>query len=347
MAGHAGGAARGGLLRAAKPGALRPATAAGLDLRGTLLLIALVAAPAGLKVSRETPRQFVVLAVDQSRSVAADSAKIVQPFLDAAAGQGRGDRAVCLPFAAEPGELAEHLAPPAGEHPPGTDLAAAITAARAAIPEGYLPQIVLFSDGNQTEGDALAAARAAGVPVSTVALPGPEHEVYVAAVAAPVAVRQGEPFDVDVTIQSMHDDACTVEIHAPAKGTVPFSSDHASHGAQNRDSPPRVSRSQRLGRQQVHVHRGENHVRFHVTAAEGPAMMLSVQLSGCQDTLAENNEGGAVVLVGLMPRVLLVDSRPAAAAHLADALRQEHVEVKVCGPQEIPGRRKPSIATTR
>ena len=247
VAGHAGGAARGGLLRAAKPGALRPATAAGLDLRTrTLLLIALVAAPAGLKVSRETPRQFVVLAVDQSRSVAADSAKIVQPFLDAAAGQGRGDRAVCLPFAAEPGELAEHLAPPAGEHPPGTDLAAAITAARAAIPAGYVPQIVLFSDGNQTDGDALAAARAAGVPVSTVPLPGPEHEVYVAAVAAPVAVRQGEPFDVDVTIQSTHDDACTVELRSRIAIAWPAGEGRTSTGAKTTSAfpspPPRTGR---------------------------------------------------------------------------------------------------------
>ncbi len=282
-------------------------------LTRTLLLVALVAATAGLKISRETPRQFVVLAVDQSRSVAADAAKIVQPFLDAATGQGRGGRAVSLPFAAEPGQLATQLSPPTDKNAPGTDLAAAITAARAAIPAGYVPQIVLFSDGNQTAGDALAAARAAGVPISTVPLPGPEHEVYVAGVAAPVAVRQGEPFDVDVTIQSTHDDTCTVEL-----------------------------RSGSPGRQQAHVHqgsihRGENHVRFPVTAAsDGPAMTLSVRISGCQDTLAENNQGGAVVLVGRMPRVLLVESRPGAAAHLAEALGQEHVEVKVCSPEEIP-----------
>ncbi len=306
-----------------------------------------MAATAGLKISRETPRQFVVLAVDQSRSVAADAAKIVQPFLDAATGQGRGGRAVSLPFAAEPGQLATQLSPPTDKNAPGTDLAAAITAARAAIPAGYVPQIVLFSDGNQTAGDALAAARAAGVPISTVPLPGPEHEVYVAGVAAPVAVRQGEPFDVDVAIQSTHDDSCTVELRSGSlgiDGATPARS--ASEGGVTEDPSvvhprSRVGLVSPLGQQQAHVHRGsihrgENHVRFPVTAAEGPAMTLSVRISGCQDTLAENNQGGAVVLVGRMPRVLLVESRPGAAAHLAEALGQEHVEVKVCLPEEIP-----------
>ena len=45
-----------------------------------------------------------------------------------------------------------------------------------------------------------------------------------------------------------------------------------------------------------------------------------------------------MVTVGLKPRVLLVDSRPAAAAHLADALRREHVEVTVSAAEEMPSR---------
>ena len=65
-------------------------------------------------------------------------------------------------------------------------------------------------------------------------------------------------------------------------------------------------------------------------------MELTARVSGCQDTLSENNEAGCVVLVGRRPRVLLVDSRPAAAAHLAEALRREHIEVKVCSPEEMP-----------
>ena len=76
-------------------------------------------------------------------------------------------------------------------------------------------------------------------------------------------------------------------------------------------------------------------------------MTLSVRMSGCQDTIAENNEAGCVVLVGRRPRVLLVESRPEAAAQLAEALGQEHFEVKVCQPEEIPrAGRGPRPATT-
>jgi uncharacterized membrane protein/uncharacterized protein YegL len=282
-----------------------------------LLLTALVAALAGMRLNRETSRQFVVLAVDQSRSISPDADKIVRPYFDAVAGQGRGDRVACFPFAAAPGPLtasppgpADAKAPFQGA-PPGTDMAAAITAARATLPADYVPQIVLFTDGNETTGDALAAARAAGVPVATVPLPGPEHEVYLAAVHAPVQVRAWEPFDVDVTLQATHDDTCTVELR---------------------------SGSQLLGRQEkVAIHRGENRVRLHVTAAaDGRAMPLTARVSGCQDTIAENNEASCVVLLGQQPRVLLVDSRPEAAAQLAEALGREHFEVKVCKPEEMP-----------
>ena len=110
--------------------------------------------------------------------------------------------------------MAAELPAPPTDAPPGTNIAAAIAAARATIPADYVPQIVLFSDGNQTTGDALAAAKAAGVPIATVPLPGPEHEVYVAGVAAPGRVRAWEPFEVDVAVQSTHDDTCTVELRS-------------------------------------------------------------------------------------------------------------------------------------
>ncbi len=53
----------------------------------------------------------------------------------------------------------------------GTDLAAALEVAAAAIPPFYVPRIVLISDGNPTAGDAFKAAAAlqGKVEVSTVA----------------------------------------------------------------------------------------------------------------------------------------------------------------------------------
>ena len=92
----------------------------------------------------------------------------------------------------------------------GTDLAAALEVAAAAIPPFYVPRIVLLSDGNATTGDALKTAAASlrgKVEVLTVTLPvRTDPEVQLSAVTAPAQVQQGEPFNVEVLIDSNHDD---------------------------------------------------------------------------------------------------------------------------------------------
>ena len=59
----------------------------------------------------------------------------------------------------------------------GTDLAAALEVAAAAVPPFYVPRIVLLSDGNPTTGDALKAAASlhGKVEVLTVPLPVPHR----------------------------------------------------------------------------------------------------------------------------------------------------------------------------
>ena len=62
-----------------------------------------------------------------------------------------------------------------------SDLGAAVTAARQLLPPDYVPQIVLLTDGNETQGDLRAAAARVGVPVSVVPLDSlASPEVYVA-----------------------------------------------------------------------------------------------------------------------------------------------------------------------
>ena len=51
---------------------------------------------------------------------------------------------------------------PSTQSPKGTNLAAAIEVAAAAIPPFYVPEILLLTDGNQTTGDALNAALGVG-----------------------------------------------------------------------------------------------------------------------------------------------------------------------------------------
>ena len=123
----------------------------------------LAAALAGLKVSRETSRQFTVLAVDQSRSIAPEAGKIVERWRSqwhaaastgqasgthTGAGQGRGTALSRCPLPPSRAPWQRSLPAPRTDGPPGTNIAAAIAAARATMPDEYVPQIVLFSDGN-------------------------------------------------------------------------------------------------------------------------------------------------------------------------------------------------------
>src|SRR5262249_26920657 len=125
------------------------------------------------------------------------------------------NRAAFLSFATEPGMVHSERGKDASKlDEQGTNIAAAIEAAAAALPPSYVPHIVLFSDGNQTHGDALKAALRAGVPISAVPLKTRDDpEVQVSAVNVPAQVREGEPFYVEAVIDANHDDEGTIEVY--------------------------------------------------------------------------------------------------------------------------------------
>ncbi len=143
----------------------------------------------GLTLLRPTTQQFIIVAIDQSLSVAEDPTDAaaanpadpprksqVDDYLAkamAAAPAGK-HKIMYLPFAAQAGMLSQErrqlpqiAAGASGTSPNGTggeldrhstDLSAAIRSAAGAMPPDYVPRIVLLTDGNQTMGDALQAA---------------------------------------------------------------------------------------------------------------------------------------------------------------------------------------------
>jgi uncharacterized membrane protein len=192
---------------------------------------------------------------------------------------------------------------------PEYDIAAAVASARASVRAERVGRIVLLADGRRDPLRAMRAAEAAGVPIWTVPLRPPREEVYVAAVTARRQVRRGEPFYVDAIVQSTHADEGTLQVLRG--GTVIA-------------TPP------------VRLTPGENRFQFPLVVNDGPAAVLTARISGCKDTIPENNEAGCVVLVGPPARVLVVESQRALAGHLEKALQAENIEVDVRPPQEMP-----------
>ena len=303
------------------------------------IVVLLVLALSGLTLLRPATRQFVVLAIDESLSVQGDSAAVAREYVEqvyqATAG---GNKLALLRFAKDPGQIetppflgtspvADRAGPARvdgaadvrdrGErHLPdrlGSNLATAIEVATAAIPPSYVPHVVLLSDGNQTEGDAIRSAVAAGVPVSTVPLSPPdEPEVQVSAVNVPVQVRQGEPFNVEVVIDSNHDDEGTIEVF---RGDVKLGDD--------------TGKTKRIGE-------GRNRFRFPDQISDQRLVEYSVTISGFRDQLLDNNSASGLVSAEGQPRVLLVDSDPQATIHLRWTLQEQGIAVTVRPATGIP-----------
>lgn len=268
-----------------------------------LLVVLLVVALCGVELTGAGRQLFVVFAVDASLSISDASSQAAERFVNEALEHAGDNQSARLPFALQPGE---------GANRRGSDLATAVAAAAATTRSGYVPRVVLLSDGNQTTGDALAVARAATMPVWTVPLPGrPDNEIYVSAVEAKSQVRQGEAFWVDVVVQSTQDRNGTVRLLETTDAVVT---------------------------ETKHVSKGANRFRFRHTLTGKSEAILTAEVDGFRDTLAENNRASALVFITDRPRVLLIEGRPDSARPLAEALGRQYIDVETRPPDKMPDR---------
>ncbi|MFO0953363.1 MAG: VWA domain-containing protein [Isosphaeraceae bacterium] len=171
----------------------------------------------------------------------------------------------------------------------------------------------MLSDGNSTAGDPLRAASAlrGKVDVSTVPLPvRNDPEVQVASVSAPTQVLQGEGFNVEVVVDSNHDDdAGKVEVY---RGDV------------------------KVADQPLKLKKGVNRLLLKQSIDQGGLTPLTARVSGYKDTLLDNNSDFGLVYTAGKPRVLLVESDLDQAKHLSFALEEQNMQVDVRPPRGMP-----------
>ncbi len=199
--------------------------------------------------------------------------------------------------------------------PPGTDIAAAIRTAVASIPPSYVPTVVVLSDGNATTDDAVAAAAAAGVPVSTVPLPQrSEPEVQLAGIEAPAQVRQGEPFYLEIIVNSNQESTGFIDIY---RGDIKIGDE---------------------AQKPVTIKAGETKFRIRQTVVGQRQVTFAARLRGFgdDDTLLDNNESMAIVAAAGRPRVLLIDSDTDQTDSLRWALDEQRIDVEVRPPDGVP-----------
>lgn len=301
----------------------------------TLVLLLLALSLAGLNLLSPTQQLFVVFAVDESLSVDDDARVKADEFLAKSTqgmepGQYTIVRFATEPFSRDPEGSAQQPestpeepdpTPPENDAPRrGTNIQAVLEMAAAGMPPHHVPRIVLLSDGNETDGDALRTALNTKIPISTVPLPvRDEPEIQVSAVEVPAQVAQGEPFFVEVVIDSNHDDLVQIEV---------FKGDHKV-----------ISEEQELVA-------GENRFRFKQQADKPEEYSVrltrprdasgSPRMETFDDALLDNNEASGLVYAAGQPRVLLVDSNPDLCRDLAWALEEQELAVDLRPPQGLP-----------
>ena len=261
----------------------------------TIIVVLIVLALAGLTLILPTQQTMIVLLADHSRSIDSAAAEHRDRFVE------RSRQAI--PAHQFGGVVSFGTAD-------STDIAAALNPALAMIPPNYVPHLVVISDGNETHGNVLTAAIQSGAIVSSVPLPSSsDPEVQVADLRMPHNVRQGEPFYLDVVIQSNIDTEATIALYK-----TPF----------------------RLLEETRRLQVGENVFRFRQTMDNQRQQEFTVTVNARQDTILDNNYLSGMVFADGRPRVLIIDSEPRTVRDLTSALREQEIAAEVRPPEGVP-----------
>jgi uncharacterized membrane protein len=277
-----------------------------------LLILLLVLALAGVRLTTQPNKRALVAVVDLSDSVKArgdlDSEASMVKALQAARGPDdlfgvvtfAHDAAVELPLTADPAFESFQTQP----DPSYTDVAGALRLAAGLLPDGYARQLVLISDGRQNLNDAAsatAALRAEGVRVDVVAVGGaPAAEALVSGVDVPSELHEGQTASVVVHLQST----------GQAAGRLTLISD-----------------SQELASRDVTLPAGSSTQTFQLPGAALGLHTVRAELTVTPDTYTQNNVGESNFRVLGRPVVLVLEGKPGEGANVAAALQAAGMNV--------------------
>jgi Mg-chelatase subunit ChlD len=280
----------------------------------------------------EQSKVATIVLVDVSDSVSDKQLAAARSYVDqlaAAAGEGNLQ---LITFAEQPIAVRKADGTPlsAGiaRHPgggAGTDTQAAMQLAYGMYPDGYVPRMVIVSDGNQTQGDvAVEAYRAKelGVRVSWRTFDQDKtSEIRVAGLTLPEDLKVGQPYEVTAEVWSTE----------AQKATLALQQDEFPNGLE----PVK----------DVELREGKNLIKFKSDAKHAGATTYRLRLARFEhDTESQNNQAVTTAPVKGRPNVLYVEGgilrEPGQAGHLQRALQHENIDVTVRGPSGIPSTAK-------
>ena len=304
-------------------------------------LVTLIAcALAGLAATRESDRLAVVAVVDVSDSVrrlaGSASLEAAGQFLDAALATRKPDDVLgVVAVSARPTAIASPTATGLGSRSldvplgSGTNLEAGLRLARAMLPPDARSRIVLISDGNQTTGDVLGAARAFASSMTIDVLPvrvEVRQEARIESVDAPQAAAVGANVSVRVVLSAT----------GPTQGTLRLLSEETVGIDPELIASRRVSLPAGRSVEVFDVPLGTGRVHRFLARLE-PDPVSGATGAPPADTILDNNEGRAFTITPGQGRVLFIEGEPAVTTPpLVKVLTDGGFVVDRAGPASAP-----------
>jgi len=306
------------------------------------VLVAIIAALAGVQLVWTTDRVTVMYLLDQSESIPKDRRLQMLDFVTRSVSQhrdsAREDRAGVIVF----GRSAAIEVPPFNDDVPplrqtesdfgrgdATNLEEALELAHASMPEDSRRRIVIVTDGNETLGNAKpVAARlaAAGIGIDVVPAPlGTGADVLVEKIDLPTDIRNGQPFEARVVISNF---AATGSA-APTKGRLSIT---RSSGGED----------QLLLDEEIVLAAGKNVIPLRHTIDQPAAFTFNAKFTpdiASDDAQGQNNQAAAYTYVRGKGRVLLIEpfDAPNEFSLIVEQLRKSDIEVVVQSTNELFG----------
>src|SRR6185503_3399495 len=291
----------------------------------SLLLAALALALARPVISTGSSRLSIVYLVDTSHSIATKSVTDAADRIDAIASELKPDHSSIVVFGADAAVIATtaELRAIAAKSPTdttasavrreATDLEQALHQARAELRPGYVPRVILFSDGRETTGDSSEATvqlAAAGIPVFVESMRERNlRDSWIDRIVVPERLTVGSLVAVTIEIGSQRAATGVLEVKAADKV---------------------------LATKPVTMSEGVTSVPMDVTFKDAGAQKLEASITVDGDPLAMNNRLAREALVGPRPRVLYVEGAQDSAQYLQGALTQSGLDVTVRPPAGLP-----------
>jgi Ca-activated chloride channel homolog len=281
----------------------------------------------------EQSKVATIVLVDVSDSVSEKQLDAAKQYVDSLAGAAGSGNLQVVTFAEKPQvvrapEDGSKLSSAIKRHVgagAGTDTQAAMQLGYGLYPDGYLPRMVIVSDGNQTVGDVAVEsyrAKELGVKVSWRTFDQDKtSEVRVVGITVPDDLKVGQPYDVTAEVWSTE-------------------AQHATLTLQQDDFPNPLEPTK-----QVDLREGKNIVKFKSDAKHAGSTTYTLRLSKFdKDTEKANNTAVMTAPVKGRPHILYVEGgvlhEPGSAGYFQRALEHENMDVTVRGPAGLPSSAK-------